>query len=454
MLSEGSRSGPLGSGGLHQEKEDRKSKVKSDFGRQKIVETGLVRNACSSVSLSASDGRVWIGSSVKSFSVAEDGVSVVAFERDSSLEGIWKSGFRGSELQSIVVPSSVVVLGKDSFYRCNRLELVIFESGSRLERIEESAFCRSGLKSIEIPSSVVILGKSSFYGCKSFESVRFESAARLERIEESAFFGSGMRSIEIPSSVIVLSKWSFYGCNSLESVRFECGSRLERIEGYTFSWSGLKSIEVPAAITFIDGSAFAGFRLSSVSISLSSDNRRFRIRECLLEDFDGSTIYRYFGSCCSIAIPCSVVVLDKWCFGGCNSLKAVRFERVSRLERIKEYAFQSSGLKSISIPSSVVFLGKWCFCGCRSLESVTFEDGSRLERIEDHAFRRCGLKSILIPSSVVVLGKGSFSDCKSLESVTFQSRSRLERIDRSVFEDSCVSFCSVLQEFTRNSQEQ
>jgi hypothetical protein len=70
------------------ETEDRKSRVKSAFGRQKIVETGLVRNVCSSVSLSASDGRVWIGSSVKSFSGVEGRMSVVAFERDSILEGI------------------------------------------------------------------------------------------------------------------------------------------------------------------------------------------------------------------------------------------------------------------------------------------------------------------------------------------------------------------------------
>jgi hypothetical protein len=86
MLFKGWRGGIPGSGGLRQ------WKVKSDFGRQKIVETGLVRNVCSPVSLSASDGRVWIGSSVKSFSEVEGRVAVVAFERDSSLEGIWDSG--------------------------------------------------------------------------------------------------------------------------------------------------------------------------------------------------------------------------------------------------------------------------------------------------------------------------------------------------------------------------
>jgi hypothetical protein len=58
-----------------------------------------------------------------------------------------------------------------------------------LERIEESAFSQSGLKSIEIPSSVVLLGKKSFYQCESLESVTFESGSRLERINKSMFEG-------------------------------------------------------------------------------------------------------------------------------------------------------------------------------------------------------------------------------------------------------------------------
>jgi hypothetical protein len=45
----------------------------------------------------------------------------------------------------LFVPSSVVVLGKESFHECESLESVTFESGSRLERMEKSAFCGSGV---------------------------------------------------------------------------------------------------------------------------------------------------------------------------------------------------------------------------------------------------------------------------------------------------------------------
>jgi hypothetical protein len=62
-----------------------------------------------------------------------------------------------------------------------------FETGSRLERIEAQALSWTGLKSIVIPSSVVVLGKKSFDGCKSLKSVTFENGSRLERIGKFAF---------------------------------------------------------------------------------------------------------------------------------------------------------------------------------------------------------------------------------------------------------------------------
>jgi hypothetical protein len=338
MLVKGWWSWIPGSGGLHHEWQNRKSKVKSTFGRQKIVETGLVRNVGSSVSLSASDGRVWIGSSVKSYFRMVGRVSVVAFERGSVFEGICDSRFSRSELESIVVPSSVVVLGKRSFSECDSFEWVAFERGSGLERIEESAFRGSGLKAIAIPSSVVVLGKYSFLSCRSLESVTFESGSRLERINEEAFSGSRLRSIEIPSSVVVLGKCSFFSCKSLESVTFERGSRLERIEESAFS-----------------GDLFTSNQLKS------------------------------------ILIPSSVVVLGKQSFYLCKSLQSIIFESSSRLERIEESAFAgdrvtSNQLRSILIPSSVVVLGKQSFYLCESLESVEFESGSRLELIEYDMF--------------------------------------------------------------------
>jgi hypothetical protein len=212
---------------------------------------------------------------------------------------------------------------------------------------------------------------------------------------------------------------------------FETGSRLERIEERAFCESGLKSIEIPSGVRFIDGSAFCGVSLDS--ISMSRDTGMFRLRELFLEDFDGSTIWRYFGACSSVAIPWTVVVLEKGCFSQCLSLECVVFEAHSRIERILDLAFSRSGLVSVLVPASVVLLGKWCFSDCRALESVAFANGSRLECIEEYAFCKSGLKLIAIPSSVVVLGQWAFFQCQSLESVVFENGSRLERIEKCAF---------------------
>jgi hypothetical protein len=222
---------------------------------------------------------------------------------------------------------------------------VAFESGSRLERIEKFAFYGSGLESIEIPPNVAFIGGYAF-DPPFLRSIWLSPAHQHLRIRESfledicgstiyRYFGS-CRSIEIPSSVVVLGEGSFASCYSLESVTFESGSRLERIEERAFYGSRLKSIEIPPCVSFICGSAL----VTLSSISVSRENRHFRIRDSFLEDISGSTIYRYFGSCRSIVIPSFVVVLGKRSFLWCESLESVTFESGSRLERIEESMFE------------------------------------------------------------------------------------------------------------------
>jgi hypothetical protein len=228
-----------------EEEEEEEERWRSDYGRRKFVEDGLVCRNLEGGIVGVRDVREWVVSSIKTVSGrispkeldfgSEEicdllGLTAVTFESGSRLERIEKSAFLRSGLQSIVIPSSVIVFSESSFSWCKSLESGIFETGSRLERIENSAFEFSGLKSIVIPSSVIVLSERSFGSCESLESVIFETGSRLERIENSAFLRSGLKSIVIPSSVIVLSERSFGSCESLESVIFESGSRMERID--------------------------------------------------------------------------------------------------------------------------------------------------------------------------------------------------------------------------------
>jgi hypothetical protein len=104
--------------------------VLSSHFRRKVVEDGFTKDVCSSVTVSSVKGRLWLGSSLQLWSERRGAVSVVSFEKGSTLERIDDSCFRWSGLRSIVIPSSVVVVGKLSFTECKSLESVTFENGS------------------------------------------------------------------------------------------------------------------------------------------------------------------------------------------------------------------------------------------------------------------------------------------------------------------------------------
>jgi hypothetical protein len=120
-------------------------------------------------------------------------------------------------LKSVTIPSSVKVLGVESFCGCVDLCSVRFESGSTLQSIGPRAFCYCiSLSSIVIPCSVLIVSEQSFCYCMALGSVIFENPAQLREIRSEAFsFCINLRTISIPASVSVDWSDSFSGCRAL-----------------------------------------------------------------------------------------------------------------------------------------------------------------------------------------------------------------------------------------------
>jgi hypothetical protein len=75
----------------------------------------------------------------------------------------------------------------------------------------------------------------------------------------------------IPNNVEILGLKCFSSCTSLSSITFESNSHLTRIESDAFRSSSLQSIVIPRNVQFIDGSAFIGLTLSSISIESGND---------------------------------------------------------------------------------------------------------------------------------------------------------------------------------------
>jgi hypothetical protein len=86
----------------------------------------------------------------------------------------------------------------------------------------------------------------------------------------------------------------------------------------------------------------------------------------------------------AVYISRNLTRLDDNCFFACRALRFVAFDGGSNLRGIGPSAFHSyDSLRSIAIPSSVCLLERICFGGCASLQSATFERPSILATIEE-----------------------------------------------------------------------
>lgn len=119
-------------------------------------------------------------------------------------------------LTSIVIPDSVVTIGRCAFDWCIGLKTV--KLGNGVTTIDEGAFsgCDS-LTSIEIPDSVMLIGHQAFSGCENLTSIVIPNSVTV--IDNKAFFGCrSLATVEIGDGVTTIGERAFAGCESLTSI--------------------------------------------------------------------------------------------------------------------------------------------------------------------------------------------------------------------------------------------
>ena len=102
---------------------------------------------------------------------------------------IGAQAFINTDIQSVVIPEGVKVIGEAAFYGCGNLDVITLpkslkkiEAGAfvycyslqtinlneGLQSIGDYAFQNTGIQSITIPSTLKTIGQTIFYGCTSF----------------------------------------------------------------------------------------------------------------------------------------------------------------------------------------------------------------------------------------------------------------------------------------------
>ena len=390
----------------------------------------------------------------------------------------WYAFYKGSNLTSITIPSSVTNIDSGAFLNCINLRTItlpfvgekvdgtgethfgyIFGADSYLDynsciptslksviitggsEIGDYAFWdRSNLTSIILPNSLISIGQYAFYGCSSLTSIVIPNS--VTSIGSGAFEGCrSLTNIVIPDGVTSIGSSAFQACINLMSIVIP--NSVTSIGNSTFSeCSSLTSIVIPDSVTSIGNNAFSGCgSLTSITIPssvTSIHNNAFSGNTDigLLYGNIGSFAEQYamkkgiefisletnkptfsLGLKYSNNADGSCTVIGKGTFSGAELIIPEYAPGGAHVTAIADSAFSKcSELTSIILPNSITDIGNYSFEGCREITHIE------------------------IPDSVVSMGKWAFSGCTKLRSVIFGEDCQLITVQSKLFNNTNLEY--------------
>ena len=272
------------------------------------------------------------------------------------------------DVESIFIPKTVKVIGRDVFTESNSLENIYVDASNPSYKSEGGVlYSKDGTALIKYPPS------------KGDASFTVPDGVRV--IEECAFMDSiALKEAILPNSVTAVNTAAFMRCSRLERVNIPF--KVTSIETMLFcDCPNIRTIDLPDRIKYIDSNAFSG--CSALS---------------------------------EINIPQSVTAIGDSAFAGCSSLEEIKLP--DTVQNIYDGAFREcTSLTSLELPMLLNKISEGLFVGCNALESVTVPVGIRA--IEDNAFMDCtSLSSLELPFAVTSIGECAFMGCESLEELT------------------------------------
>ncbi|MBQ1531313.1 MAG: Ig-like domain-containing protein [Solobacterium sp.] len=378
-------------------------------------------------------------------------VIIPAYVNDLPVTSIGKSVFENhTEIETVTLPDTMLRIGSYAFMGCSNLSSISF--GNSLQEIGPGAFLDCGsLTSVSLPASLSRendidweYSEGPFSNCWNLREVTFDeenSGSSFWMIPDGLFRDcSGLIEITLPKSVISIGTYAFAHCVNLTTIHlpenmerigrgaFEWCENLERLDGLNYLYEAgpyafnmcyqLKEAEFAATLGHLADGLFRNCE-SLTSITLSS--------QVLNEDdsygmspFDGDYHLEEVNILQDVipehgAVPAGL-------FRGCTGLRF--FEIPTFVRKIRNNAFEDTGLQSIVIPDSVEEIEEYAFKNCRDLVNVTLS--KNLKTLPSGLFSGCtSLEEIELPASLSGNEadgspyEGPFSYCSSLKTVTF-----------------------------------
>lgn len=304
-------------------------------------------------------------------------------------------------MSEVVIPNSVVEIGKYAFFECD------------------------GLKSVTIPKSVTKIDQYAFYWCKNLRKI---------------IIGEGVTTIDSSAFTKCTKLWEVYNLSTLDIQK----------DSSENGCIGLYAIQIYSSldeepIKLVNKNDFIFARESDVDYLVSYDGNEAEIILPDSYEYDGNTINQYkirkyafygFELLTDVVVPDSVTQIGSYAFYDCKNILSISIE--NNVTEIGSYAFYGcKNMQSLSLGNGVTDIGSYAFYSCSSLADIDLS--GKVKTIGSYAFSNChSLKSVDICDNVKSVRKNAFSGCKELKSVNIGAG--LSKINESVF-----SGCSKLE---------
>ncbi len=162
------------------------------------------------------------------------------------VEEIGENAFKGNNnITEVVLPDSVITIGRGAFRECRYLAKVTF--GQKLEVIGGSAFFQAALETVTFPDTVTVIGGDAFCGSNLMEVT---IPPLVTEIKNGAFAVTKLKEVTIPGTVTTIEDQAFQDCKDLKIVVIEEGTGIIGDEAFGGCVS-LEEITFPSSITEI-----------------------------------------------------------------------------------------------------------------------------------------------------------------------------------------------------------
>lgn len=395
--------------------------------------------------------------------------------------------FDSGEIGKIIIPSSVVVIGKNPFAQsgwgrcsiknieCHSAQFVVMGLGLYTEDKKKlvSYFGKEAL--VTIPDGVEIIGSNAFVENEDLKEIELPES--LRSIEDAAFkYCLKLRQISLPQNVKTIGEQCFYGCESLEELEIRGG--VEVISKEAFKGCKIKELLLPESIVEIEDNAFNSNK-NLDTILLPANIKRIGnscFAFCSIKHVDLNDNLQEIGDLCffdcpieSITIPSSVKSIGLNPFIGAKTIECkekckytsangLLYDNESGdlishysesevalyppITRVGSFAFYNSNVSDIFMGSNIVEVSAWAFYNARELEKVIWRK-SKVTEIPMGCFGNCEkICKIDIPLCVEKVEKSSFFNCYDLKSIRFcgPKTNANEEIFSRIERPSCVPY--------------